>query len=256
MPKEPRFLGAVFGIATPQSARQNRDMEMTPRRKRWTPVVHLYECTLGPIVNWLFLQHLTFHTRSFSEIMWMGHRMWQDPFDVCTIQQTIFELRPALLIECGTNAGGAALHYAHLFDLMDHGKVLTIDISKRHNISHSRVEFLMGDSVADETLREVKRIVDGVSGPVMVILDSDHSERHVRKELELYAPFVTPGSYVLAQDGVIDALLMYRQHRPGPLGAIKAFLKIHPEFEVDREKCKRFLVTLHPLGWLRRKSPV
>ena len=86
----------------------------------------------------------------------------------------------------------------------------------------------------------------------MVILDSDHSKDHVFKELELYAPLVTPGSFILVQDGVVDTLPRFRQLRPGPLPAIKQFLEGHPEFEVDVERNERFLITHHPWGWLRR----
>jgi len=88
----------------------------------------------------------------------------------------------------------------------------------------------------------------------MVILDSDHSEEHVRRELELYAPLVTPGSYCLVQDGVIDALHIFRSGRPGPLPAIKSFLKTTREFELDAKRSQRFLITHHPSGWLKRRK--
>jgi cephalosporin hydroxylase len=46
----------------------------------------------------------------------------------------------------------------------------------------------------------------------------------------------------------------FKGDRPGPVPAIHQFLAAHPEFEIDREKCDRFLVTHHPDGWLRRRS--
>jgi cephalosporin hydroxylase len=87
---------------------------------------------------------------------------------------------------------------------------------------------------------------------VFLILDSDHSEKHVARELDLYAPLVTPGSSVLVQDGSIDTLGYFRGSRPGPLPAIHRFVMQHPEFTIDRERCDRFLVTHHPDGWLKR----
>ena len=33
---------------------------------------------------------------------------------------------------------------------------------------------------------------------VLVLLDSNHTEAHVRDELDAYAPLVTPGSYIVA----------------------------------------------------------
>ena len=92
------------------------------------------------------------------------------------------------------------------------------------------------------------------AGPVFVILDSDHSQVHVARELERYAPLVTPGSYLLVQDGSIDTLGYFKTSRPGPLPAIRDFLQRHPEFRLDRERCDRFLITHHPDGWLQRMA--
>jgi cephalosporin hydroxylase len=88
----------------------------------------------------------------------------------------------------------------------------------------------------------------------MVILDSSHAQAHVRNELHCYAPLVTPGSYCLVQDGVIDTLRMFRAARPGPLPAIEEFLKTTNDFEIDEERSKRFLISHHPKGWLKRKA--
>jgi hypothetical protein len=46
-------------------------------------------------------------------------------------------VQPALVIECGTNRGGSALFYAHLFDLLGKGRVLTIDVESMHQLSHA-----------------------------------------------------------------------------------------------------------------------
>jgi cephalosporin hydroxylase len=123
-----------------------------------------------------------------------------------------------------------------------------------HDIVHPRIEFVVGSSLAETTMARVRARAAAARGPVMVILDSDHSEAHVFKEMELYGPLVTPGSFMLVQDGVID-LPGGGGDRPGPLPAIKRFLGSNSEFEVDQERCGRFLITHHPLGWLRRKGP-
>jgi cephalosporin hydroxylase len=88
---------------------------------------------------------------------------------------------------------------------------------------------------------------------VMAVLDSDHAAAHVLAELRAYAPLVTPGSLILAQDGVIDRLPMYAAARPGPLRAIEEFLAERPDYVVDARLDKRFLITHHPSGWLRRR---
>jgi cephalosporin hydroxylase len=214
----------------------------------------LYRRTAGRLVHRLFQIDLIEKTNNFDDVRWLGTPVWQDVLDLWTVQEVLSEVRPALLVECGTNRGGSALFYANLFDLMDHGRVVTIDVERMHDIEHPRIEFLLGSSTAPEIVGHVRQAVAAADGPVLVILDSDHSEAHVRDELGLYAGFVTPGSYLHVQDGIIDELPIMRVDRPGPLPAINAFLESHPEFVWDRVLTERFLITHHPKGWLRRRS--
>jgi cephalosporin hydroxylase len=201
-----------------------------------------------------FFTRLIKKTNNFGSLTWLGQPLWQNVFDAWTIQETLSELRPALLIECGTNRGGSSYFFAALFDLMGYGRVITIDIEKMHDLSHPRITYLLGSSVAPEILDQVAHAVAETSGPVMVLLDSDHNEAHVRREMESYHRFVTPGSFLMVQDGVIDTLPIFALARPGPLPAIESFLRTHPEFEVDTERCTRFLISHSPKGWLRRTS--
>ncbi len=212
----------------------------------------IYERTVARSVRRFFFSELILHTNYFHDITWMGNQVFQNVLDLWTIADTISEIQPGLIIECGTYQGGSALFYASLFDLIGHGHVITIDIEKLHDHEHPRVEFWTGDSTSDEIVPRVEAAARDHDGPVMVILDSDHSKTHVRREMEAYAPLVTPGSYLLVQDGVIDTLGIFRRRRPGPLPAIQEFLAVHRDFEVDVDRCNRFLITHHPAGWLRR----
>jgi cephalosporin hydroxylase/lipopolysaccharide biosynthesis glycosyltransferase len=233
--------------------------------------LHLWERVRGPLlrgafrlwartgrrpVNRLFLGDLIAKTGNFATTSWLGVPIWQNVLDLWTIQETIAELRPALLIETGTNRGGSALFYAHIMDLLGTGRVITVDVERLHSLDHPRIEFLHGSSTDPVIAERVRAVAAEAAeaGPVMVILDADHNREHVARELELYAPLVTPGSLLLSQDGVIDQLTIFSDSRPGPLEANRAFLAAHPEFEHDRERNDRFLITQHPLGWLRRRS--
>jgi cephalosporin hydroxylase len=208
----------------------------------------------APLVQRWFFQDLIEKTGNFSTVTWLGRPIWQNVLDVWVLQETIAELRPAVIIESGTNRGGSALFMAHLFDLLGDGRVITIDIEKQHTVTHPRITFLTGDSVSPATLAAVRDALGAPAGPVMVILDSDHRQQHVAAEMEAYAPFVTSGSYMLVQDGVIDVLPSFRRGRPGPRPAITDFVLRHPEFAIDRERCERMLITHHPDGWLRRTA--
>jgi cephalosporin hydroxylase len=232
-----------MGLGLRQKLRQfNRDAGTAYRRH------------VAPPLHRAFYNDLVRHTRDFSGVKWMGTKIWQDVMDLWTIQETIAEVKPELLIETGTHHGGSSLFYAHLLDLMGHGSIITVDIEKLHNLSHPRITYLIGSSTSDDVIETIRRRVQSSRGPVMVILDSVHARDHVARELELYAPLVTPGSYCLVEDGVIDTMSMFRRFRPGPIPAIKHFLKSSADFELDRERTRRFLVTHHPMGWLKRKS--
>lgn len=217
-------------------------------------VRRLYKSTIPPTVNALFMEQLLAKTNDFANTTWLGKPIWQNTLDLWVIQETIWEVQPELLIECGTNRGGSAYYFAQLFDLMGKGRVLTIDIEKMHDLSHPRIDFVIGDSASEAIVEKTRQAVASANGPVMVILDSDHSASHVRKELEAYSSYVSPGSFVLVQDGLVDVLSLWPSARPGPLVAIKDFLETHPEFEVDTERCEKFLISHHPMGWLRRKE--
>jgi cephalosporin hydroxylase len=199
-----------------------------------------------------FFTHLIRKTDNFNDVTWLGQPVWQNVLDLWTTQETLCKLRPELLIECGTNRGGSSFFFASIFDLMNHGRVITVDLQKMHHLSHPRVTYLIGSSIGTEILDHISRAVAETSGPVMAVLDSDHSGAHVRREMEAYHRFVTPGSFLMVQDGVIDTLPMFAPGRPGPLAAIEEFLEVHPEFEPDTERSGRFLITHSPKGWLRR----
>lgn len=209
-------------------------------------------CT--PSIHSMFFRDLIRKTDNFGSVTWLGHPIWQNVLDLWTIQETISEVRPHLLIECGTNRGGSSLFFAHLFDLMGAGQVVTVDVERLHNLSHPRITYLIGSSTSPEIVAQVRAKADACTGPVMVILDSDHSQHHVRRELECYTSMVTPGSYCLVQDGVIDALSIFQGGRPGPLQAIEDFLESTDMFELDLARSQRFLITHHPKGWLRRRA--
>jgi cephalosporin hydroxylase len=206
------------------------------------------------VVARLYQFDLIARTGNFATTSWLGVPIWQNVLDLWTIQETIAEVRPALLIETGTHRGGSALFYAQLMDLMGSGRVITIDIVKRHELEHPRIEFLLGSSTDEAIVDQVREAAASADGPVMVILDGNHARDHVARELELYAPLVTPGSLLLSQDGIIDQLPIFRDTRPGPLPANADFLARHPEFEHDRERNERFALTHHPLGWMRRRA--
>jgi cephalosporin hydroxylase len=198
------------------------------------------------------MQAFVRHTSDAQTVEWLGRQIWQYPMDAWLIQEVISTLRTELVVETGTYRGGSAFFYATIFDLLGHGQVVTIDIDALETIPHDRITYLSGSSVDPAVVARVRELAGATeSGRVLVVLDSDHSAPHVRAELEAYADIVPIGSYIHVQDGCIDELPIFGKIE-GPRAASKDFLREHPEFVRDLELERRFLMTGHPWGWLRR----
>lgn len=194
-----------------------------------------------------------FRKRVYENTRWMGIRTAKCPMDMWVYQELMFQLKPDLLVETGTLLGGSALFFAQMFDLMGHGKVISIDIAAEDGLpQHPRIEYVLGSSVSDDVMQQVGKACDGLA-TVMVILDSDHKAPHKLKELELYGEVVTPGSFMIAEDTCFDYYPAWPEYGPGPATAVEQFLENNSQFELDRS-CERHLISFAPIGFLRRKA--
>jgi cephalosporin hydroxylase len=199
------------------------------------------------------LSALVRRTDNFGRVTWLGQPIWQNVNDAWLIQETLVEKGIDLVVECGTNRGGSAFYMASIFDLLGRGRVVTVDVEKLHDITHPRIDFLIGSSVDPSTFAAVQERVDELRpAHLLVLLDSDHRAAHVRRELALYSSLIGPGDLLLVQDGCIDELRMMRALRPGPLAAIEEFLRDEPGFAVDEERTNRYLFSHSPKGWITR----
>lgn len=188
--------------------------------------------------------------QTWSDTRWLGVRVAKCPLDLWIYQEILHELRPSLVVETGTFEGGSAFFYASCMDLIGHGRVITIDIELRPDRpEHKRITYLTGSSV-DASILEAARGAAG-GGPVMVVLDSDHSYGHVLAELHAYAPLVSEGSYLVVEDTNLNGHPVLRRFGPGPYEAVEEFLRGNTSFVRDRER-EKFLLTFNPGGWLRR----
>lgn len=218
---------------------------------------------------WLDVGWVRKYSYGFS---WLGRPVIQLPNDMLRIQEVIFQLQPDVIIETGIAHGGSLIFYASLFELLDKGRVIGVDVEIRaHNRSaieahpmSKRITMIEGNSVAPEIVGKVKSMISP-KDKVMLILDSNHSRDHVSAELEAYSGLVTPGSYILSQDGVMKYLAGMPRTGPdwdvnNPMVANAQFLARHPEFEVVNaprlfdESLDTPDVTYHPEGWMRRRS--
>lgn len=187
---------------------------------------------------------------TWSDTRWFGCRVLKCPLDLWVYQEILFETRPDLIVETGTCNGGSAYYLAMICDQLRQGEIVTIDIeAKPDRPQHPRIQYWQASSTAPETLERVKQAAAGRR--VMVILDSDHSQRHVANELELYSPFVGVGGYLVVEDTNLNGHPINPEHGPGPMEAVDAFLARHPGFQRDPAR-EKFHMTFNPRGYLKR----
>ena len=161
---------------------------------------------------------------------WLDRIIYKNPLECWIYQDIIFNKQPDVIIETGTASGGSALFFASICELLDHGRVITIDIQESDtNIQTKykcgeRITILKGVSMSAEIIDEVKKLIKP-NEKVMVSLDSDHNAPNVFSELVFYAPIVTEGQYMVVED----------TYQGGPKEAIKSFLEINKDFRIDRD---------------------
>jgi cephalosporin hydroxylase len=202
---------------------------------------------------------------------WLGRPIIQYPQDIVAMQQLLWQVQPDLVIETGIAHGGSLVFTASMLELNAacggpaDARVLGVDIDIRaHNRAAieahpmaRRIDMLEGSSVAPSVVAQVQAAAAN-RRRVLVCLDSNHTHEHVLAELEAYAPLVSVGSYCVVFDTVIDdmpkSMFLDRPWGPGdnPKTALHAWLKGHPEFEIDRSVDHRLLITVAPDGWLLR----
>ena len=195
---------------------------------------------------------------------WMGRPIIQYPQDMIAMQELIWQIRPDVIVETGIAHGGSLIFYASILQLTGKGRVIGVDIDIReHNRNaieqhpmYRHITMIQGSSVDAAVVDQVRQMI--MPGEVvMVLLDSNHTHDHVIQEMKLYHNMVTPGSYLVVFDTIIENMPRGMYNRPWDVGnnaktAVIEFLRNHPEFEIDHEMDNKLLISVAPQGYLRR----
>ena len=208
------------------------------------------------------------YSHNFS---WLGRPIIQYPQDIVAMQEIIWKVRPDLIIETGIAHGGSLILSASMLALLEisgliqKGQVLGIDINirehnrieiEKHPLS-KKIKMIQGSSIDEEVVSQVHDIAKNYKN-ILVVLDSNHTHKHVLAELNAYASLVLKGSYCVVFDTIIEDLPGdIFPDRPWGKGnnsktAIKEFLKSHKEFEIDKSIQNKLLITVAPDGYLKR----
>lgn len=210
------------------------------------------------------------HVYTFS---WMGRPIIQLPEDMIRVQEAIFQVKPTIIVETGIAHGGSLIYSASLLKTMGiEGRVIGVDIEIRpHNRKAIEEHFLFpyitlieGSSTAPDIVSQVKSLIKP-DDKVFVILDSNHSRRHVLSELEAYCDLVTKDSYIVATDGIMQDVYDVPRGTPewkedNPVSATHDFLTRHSEFTLEKpnwlfneSSLAENINTHYPDAWLRRR---
>jgi cephalosporin hydroxylase len=206
---------------------------------------------------------------SFS---WLGRPVIQLPDDMLRIQEVIYDIQPDVIVETGVAHGGSLIFYATLCKALERGRVVGIDIDIRPHNRQALDEHLLrpfitlveGSSIDPAVTDEIAKSIRP-DEKVLVLLDSNHSREHVLAELRAYADMVTPGSYLVATDGVMADLVGAPRSEAdwgtnNPQAAVTDFLRergdfqlVEPAFPFNEGKVRN-RVTYWPNCYLRRRA--
>lgn len=203
---------------------------------------------------------------------WLGRPVIQLPEDMFRIQEVIYAIKPDVIIETGVAHGGSLVFYASVCNAIGKGRVIGVDIEIRshnrraieeHRLNHL-ITLIEGNSVDPDVVRSVSDTI-GPHETVLVLLDSNHLKDHVLAELDAYSPLVSPGSYIVACDGIMKHVVGAPRTEDdwswnNPISAIEAFLNKNKLFECHEpewpfnESVLSKRVTYWPKAYLRKKN--
>ena len=204
--------------------------------------------------------------RYMYNFRWLGRPIIQYPQDIVAVQELIWSVKPDLVVETGIAHGGSLILSASILELIGgRGIVVGVDRDIReHNRREienhrmfKRIKKIEGSSIDSKVVSRVRTFAEGRK-KVLVFLDSNHSGAHVLRELELYSPLVSKGSYIVAFDTLVEYMPKgSNKNRPwdkgnNPLTAVKKFLGEHKNFAVDEDMEDKLLMTVAPGGFLKR----
>lgn len=180
--------------------------------------------------------------------------------DLARYSRIIADTGVQVVVECGTNAGNSAAWFTR-----QGVDVVTIDVNPRLGdraaLRHrdlraaARITYLTGDSTDRRIVATVLALTDGRR--TLVSLDSGHTREHVRTEIGLYGPLVTPGCHLVVEDGIFRFATpaQWRKHHFGdpaqgnPLDAIEDCLAADPGWRRDVDIEASHPITHHVAGW-------
>jgi cephalosporin hydroxylase len=146
---------------------------------------------------------------------WMGVPIIRLPDDIVLQQEIVNHLRPSCIIETGVARGGSLVLSASLMEINSlKPSVLGLDLlimpharSAIENCKYAdTIKLWEGDSSSVAAHEVVASFISNHDdkGPVLLVLDSDHSEKHVLNELLNFCNLLPDHSVIMVADTIIQ----------------------------------------------------
>jgi cephalosporin hydroxylase len=225
------------------------------------------ETRLGDSLQSYWLDRAAQHTQD----SYAGVPLSKFPEDLRVYEHLLWADRPNVVIEIGTHLGASALWFRDRlrtlakYGLIDEPQVVTIDIE----VEHARHRLTAADPTWEEDIRLVSGDVCDGSLPgrisellprearCFVVEDSAHVYGTTMAALTGFAGFVSPGGFMVIEDGCVDieSMRLSDQWPRGVLPAVSDWLTsdLGKTFAVRRD-LELYGVTCHPGGLLQRRS--
>ena len=199
-----------------------------------------------------------YNSRVWMKTSFLGVPCLKAVTDMWNYQEIIYQLKPTLLIEFGTAAGGSTLFFDELLKIIYHDQsnkyhILTVDIDPTpiHQKIKNKptIEILTTSSLNPLVKEKIIILKKLFPGPLFAILDSNHTKAHVFQEIVLMNEILNPGDYLIVEDTIINNPLPFDYE--GPMEALKEYMNEYPQcFRLDKERMEKFGLTFAPLGYL------
>jgi cephalosporin hydroxylase len=213
-----------------------------------------------------YINHLL-STKYVYNFDWFGIPIIQFPSDIIAIQEVIFKYKPDIVIETGVAYGGSLIYYSSLLTLLGRKfkKIIGIDIFfrnknlkilKNHPL-FKNISLFKSSSIDNDLHKKLLRITKNKK--VIVVLDSNHTEKHVLEELNKYSKYIKKNGYIIVLDTVIEFIRPSlndpdRGFKKGnnPYTAIKKFLKKNKNFKIETYYTNKSAISSAYGGFLKR----
>ncbi len=196
---------------------------------------------------------------------WLGRPIIKYPDDIVVMQEILNKVKPDVVIETGIAHGGSVIFTASILKMIGkkNFKVIGIDIDiRKHNLKeikksivYNHLDLIEGSSIDNKIFNKVKKKI-GKNKKTLVILDSNHSYKHVIEELELYSKIVSKNSYIILPDTYIDFMPKgtFKKWKVGnnTYTALVEFLSKNKNFKIDLEANKKSLISEAIKGYVKR----